>query len=544
MSALSSHCFGRDQRWKWAIRILRTGVLRMAPLVLALAAACTPLRIPFDAPTSPEHVFAVGYENLVDRYIEPRVAGELAFAGLANLSTLDEAVAVSRAGNIVRVMVGGTLVTRREAPKGHDIDGWALLTANVLKDVRQASPSLRNLSNENFYDAVFKGVFSGLDKYSRYLGPEAASRNRAAREGFGGLGVTISVEDGVTVITRVHHDTPAQRAGLKVGDHITVVDGDPIRGLSRREVVKRLRGAVNEVIALTILRGTPPVPADFSLVRAHIIVPTVKVRRYGNLLEIKITGFNQGTVRSVRRALENAETEMGDDLKGLILDLRNNPGGLLDQAVEVADLFLDSGRIISTRGRHSDSDQIYDATSGTYGKGLPIAVLINGKSASATEILTAALRDPGRAAVLGSSSYGKGTVQTIIELPNGGEIIITWAHLRAPSGQTLHNQGIVPTLCTNGDGARLGRLRRALNAAYAAAAQLPQDSIRPRSAGPHFSAAARDACPPSSMQPETDIEVARLLLDNSTAYTAAVRGIAPNIAERRNKGAGAALPGP
>ena len=136
----------------------------------------------------------------------------------------------------------------------------------------------------------------------------------------------------------------------------------------------------------------------------------------------------------VRRALENAETEMGDDLKGLILDLRNNPGGLLDQAVEIADLFLDSGRIISTRGRHSDSDQTYDATSGTYGKGLPIAVLINGKSASAAEVLTAALRDPGRAAVLGSSSYGKGTVQTIIELPNGGEIIITWAHLHAPSG--------------------------------------------------------------------------------------------------------------
>ncbi len=519
-------------------------MLRLAPLVLVLAAACTPLRNSFEAATSPERVFAVGYENLVDRYIEPREAGELAFAGLANLSTLDETVAVSRAANVVRVMVGGILVTRREAPKNHDIDGWALLTANVLQDVRQASPSLRNLSNEKFYDAVFEGIFSGLDKYSRYLGPEMASRRRAVREGFGGLGVTISVKDGVTVITRVHRDTPAQRAELKVGDRITVVDGDPIRGLSRREVVKRLRGNVDEVIALTIIRGTPPVPVDFSLVRAHIIAPTVNVRRYGNLLGIKITGFNQGTVRRVRRALENAETEMGDDLKGLILDLRNNRGGLLDQAVEVADLFLDSGRIISTRGRHSDSDQIFDATSGAYGKGLPIAVLINGKSASATEVLTAALRDPGRAAVLGSSSYGKGTVQTIIELPDGSEINITWAHLHAPSGQTLHNQGVVPALCTNGDGARLGQLRRALNAARAAAAQLPQDSIRPRSAGPHFSAAAQNACPPSSVQPETDIEVARRLLDNRTAYAAAVRGIAPNIAERWNKGTGAGTRGP
>jgi carboxyl-terminal processing protease len=518
--------------------------MRSTSLVLLLAAACTPLPNPFESESSPERVFAVSFENLVERYIEPRKPSELALAGLAKLSTLDEAVAVSRTGNFVEVNIAGIPTSRHAAPEADDIDGWALLTANVLQDVRKASPAVRTQSDQDIYEVVFKGIFSSLDKYSRYRGPEAANHSRASRDGFGGLGVVIKVKDGVTVITRVLRDTPARRAGLKPDDRITVVDGKPIRGLSQSEVIKRLRGDVDEVIALTIMRGTPGVPVDFSLIRMHIIVPTVEVRRDASLLRLKISGFNQGTARSVRRALDNAEREIGDNLKGLIIDLRNNPGGLLDQAVEVADIFIESGRIISTEGRHSDSDQMFDATSGAFRSELPIAVLINGRSASAAEVLAVSLRDLGRATVLGSSSYGKGTVQTILALPNGGEIIVTWARLHAPSGQTLHKQGVVPAFCTNGHSAHLKRLLRALNAAQKTAGQLPPDTIRPRSRGPHYSTGAQSACPPNSARPEADLEVARMVLTNKAAYAAAVEDIAPSVAERWYKANGADRPGP
>ena len=538
------HCFSQDRRRLWPIGRIRAWVLRSVSVVLLLAAACTPLPSPFEADSSPERVFAVSFENLVDRYIEPRKAGELALAGLVRLTTLDEAVAVSRTGNFVAVSIGGIPLKRYAAPEIDDIDGWALLTANVLKDVREASPSVRTQSDQAIYEVVFKGIFSTFDKYSRYRGPEAASRSRASRDGFGGLGIMIEVEDGVTVVTRVLNDTPAQRAGLKPDDRITVVDGEPIRGLSQREVIERLRGDVDEVIALTIMRGSPGIPVDISLVRVHIIAPTVEVRQDGKVLRLKISGFNQGTVRSVRRALDEAEREIGDDLKGLIIDLRDNPGGLLDQALEVADLFIDSGRISSTRGRHSDSDQIFDATPGAFRGEIPIAVLINGRSASAAEVLAAALRDLGRAAVLGSSSYGKGTVQTILTLPNGGEIIVTWARLYAPSGQTLQKQGVVPAFCTNGHSAHLNRLLRALNAMQKTAGQLPPDTVRPRSGGGHFSPQAQTACPPNSARPEADIEVARLVLGNKAAYEAAVADIAPSVAERWNKATGSDKPGP
>lgn len=199
-------------------------------------------------------------------------------------------------------------------------------------------------------------------------------------------------------------------------------------------MVRALRGRRGSSVALRVERDGAAKPLSFSVTRARIIIPTVTARRKAGLVILKISSFNQGTTSAVSRALIRAEREMGTKLKGIVLDLRGNPGGLLDQAVAVADLFLTDGLIISTRGRHRKSRQVFDASWGEIAAELPLAVLINGKSASAAEIVAAALQDRHRAVVIGSASFGKGTVQTIIGLPNGGELTMTWARMHTPSG--------------------------------------------------------------------------------------------------------------
>ena len=211
---------------------------------------------------------------------------------------------------------------------------------------------------------------------------------------------------------------PGFRAGLKAGDHITHIGKTALTGLSQRDVITKLRGPIHSGADLTISREASLTPVKITVIRAHIILPTIESKLENGILKIEISGFNQGTSRSLGKALSGAERG-GDDVKGVILDLRGNPGGLLDQAVAVADFFLNDGRIISTRGRHHRANQIYDASWGERVHNLPIVVLINGRSASASEIVAAALRDRGRAVVVGASSYGKGSVQTISGFPTG-----------------------------------------------------------------------------------------------------------------------------
>ncbi len=490
----------------------------VALLLTVLAAGCTPLIERFESETEPRQVFAVGLENLTDRYIKPIKTSDVTMAGLSALTSIDESANVFRVGDKVQLRINEELTTERPVPHEQDAYGWAWLAAAIIKDARKASPALRAARNEEIYAKVFAGALSGLDRYSRYTGPEASRRNRAARDGFGGLGISINVRDGITVVTKVNEDSPARRAGVLESDHIIRIDGVPVYGLSQGKVVNRLRGPVNLPVKLAIRRANAAEPILLSVIRSHIIPPTVTATRWKTLLHIKITSFNQGTQPSLKRVLKRAEVDFGTTIKGLILDLRDNPGGLLDQAVEIADLFLGDGRIITTNGRHPESNQIFDAAAGEIVGGLPVAVLVNGRSASAAEILAVALRDRGRAVVLGSSSYGKGTVQTIIRLPNGGELILTWARIHAPSGQTLDHQAIVPAFCTNGDNATIGRTLAMLRSAANSGSTLPTAGNQAPRKGPHYSAKAHAACPPSAKKPDSDLEAARLLIGNRAAY--------------------------
>jgi carboxyl-terminal processing protease len=284
---------------------------------------------------------------------------------------------------------------------------------------------LRDTANDKVYRAVMEGSLGKLDPFTRYEDPDRARDARAERDGFGGLGITVGFENGETRVDSIIPDTPAERAGLRVGDRILAVDGKPVVGLPEREVIAKLRGPAGSDVRLDVRRPPTDQRFDVKVTRRHIVPPTVTYRRDGDIAYIKISSFNQRTTDSLADAVRRAKAEIGPSLRGAVLDLRGNLGGLLDQAVGVSDMFLTRGTIVSTRGRHRLSQQSMNASMGDPGEDLPVVVLINGQSASSSEIVAAALQDNGRAIVVGSTSYGKGSVQTLVQMPNDGELIIT-----------------------------------------------------------------------------------------------------------------------
>jgi carboxyl-terminal processing protease len=263
---------------------------------------------------------------------------------------------------------------------------------------------------------------------------------------FGGLGIEVTMENGLVKVVSPIDDTPAARAGLKPGDFITHIDGDPVAGLSLNEAVEKMRGPVNSEIKLTIRREGRD-PFEVKLTRAIVKIQSVKSHLEGpDVGYIRITSFNEQTDSGLQAAMKSLKAQAGDKLTGIVLDLRNNPGGLLDQAIAVSDDFLEQGEIVSTRGRHPEDGARYNARPGDITNGLPMVVLINGGSASASEIVAGALQDHHRAVLLGTKSFGKGSVQTIIQLPGHGAMRLTTARYYTPSGRSIQAKGIEPDI--------------------------------------------------------------------------------------------------
>lgn len=508
---------------------LAVGALVITWLLSGLLSGCA--RVTVEETLTAKDVFSEGIEALDDRYIEPVQPGDIMLAGLTQLSTVDEHLAVSRTAKFVSLSYEGIPVAEHRVPATHDVDGWSELGANILVDARRASPALVAYSQEALLNLVFQGLVSGLDRYSRYLTPEDARNSRASREGFGGIGIQLDHVDGEYFVRSTFPDHPAVAAGLLPHDKIIRIDGKPLRGLRLFDVVSRLRGRVGEPVNVTIERMGIAKAFDRRIIRDYIVTSTVDVRRRDKILEVRLSGFNSGTVGALRRAIVKTAREIGPGLQGILLDMRGNPGGLLDQAIAVSDLFLTHGRIISTKGRHPDSNQLFDASPGEVLPGVPMVVVVNGRSASAAEIVAVALRDSGRAAIVGSTTYGKGSVQTIIRLPNQAELNITWAHIFAPSGQTLDTQGIVPAICTNVPHDRIGMILAALESRSKYSLVEPA-TLRSQAVKPHFSTEGRNACMPSKRRDAEDLQVARLLLTNRVSYAAATGRLAPVVAKR------------
>jgi carboxyl-terminal processing protease len=397
-----------------------------------------------------EEVFAVGFTAVAARYIDSVTVEKLALDGLRGFGAIDPAMTVARDGAIVSILAGGKPVVSMAAPTTDDPRSWSRLTTDMAVAARAHSAELAAADAEKIYEAVFDGALARLDIYSRYAGAEEASRNRARRDGYGGIGLRFNILDGAVRVTSVLPDTPADRAGLRKNDHITHVGGLPTSGMDNAEISRLLRGPVHSRVLLVVAREGELDPLRFTLERAHIVPPTVTARVRDNVLHLKISNFNQETAAAVEAAVMKTRNDLGGKLRGIALDLRGNPGGILKQATRVADLFLAQGRIVSTTGRHPDSMQFFEAGGEDIADRLPIVVLMDGKSASAAEIVASALQDRDRAVVVGTSSYGKGTVQTVIRLPNDGEITLTWSRLVAPSGYVLHGLGVTPNICTSG----------------------------------------------------------------------------------------------
>ena len=296
-------------------------------------------------------------------------------------------------------------------------------------------------------EAAVNGMLTSLDPHSSYMDAKSFRDMQVQTKGeFGGLGIEVTMEDGLIKVVTPIDDTPAARAGLLANDVITQIDGDQVQGLSLNQAVDKMRGPVNSPVKLKISRKESKDPIEVTLNRDVIKIKPVRSRAEGgDVGYIRLTQFNEQTYDGLKAAVDKLSTELpGDKLKGFVIDLRNNPGGLLDQAVMVSDAFLDRGEIVSTRGRNPDETQRFSAKSGDLTKGKPIVVLVNGGSASASEIVAGALQDHKRATVLGTRSFGKGSVQSIIPLGGNGALRLTTARYYTPSGRSIQAKGIEP----------------------------------------------------------------------------------------------------
>jgi len=304
-----------------------------------------------------------------------------------------------------------------------------------------------DVSDNSLVESAINGMLTSLDPHSNYLNTKNFNDMKVQTRGeFGGLGIEVSMENGLVKVVSPIDDTPAARAGLKPGDLITHLDGEPVQGMTLPEAVEKMRGPVSSEIKLTIRREGRD-PFDVKLIRATIRIQSVRSHIEGdNIGYIRVTTFNEQTDTGLNNAMKNLKQQAGNKLVGVVLDLRNNPGGLLDQAVAVSDAFLEKGEIVSTRGRRGEDAQRYNARAGDIAGGLPVVVLINGGSASASEIVAGALQDHHRAILLGTRSFGKGSVQTIIPLPGHGAMRLTTARYYTPSGRSIQAKGIDPDI--------------------------------------------------------------------------------------------------
>jgi carboxyl-terminal processing protease len=420
-------------------------------LVLLLALAGCGSSLAPVAPGTPEQqalLFEEAFGGIAKYYIEPVSPSRLALAGLGHLSSIDDSLSVAREGDAVVLKKDDVAVAQFATPRDDgDAVGWGDLTDKIAEEARARSSALAALSLERLGQTVIDGSVGSLDRFSHYAPPDLAKERRASRDGFGGIGVTLNTEGADIRVVEILPETPAASAGLHVDDRILAIDGVETASVPREDVVNRLRGPADSPVTLAVARTGTTERLSFAMHRARIVPPSVTLAVAKGIARLRITSFNQQTGQSAEELLRQAHSEFGAGLRGIILDLRGNPGGLLDQAIEVASLFLDGAPVSSTVGRVPESIQYFNAPHREVEK-LPMAVLVNGGSASASEIVAAALQDGGRAVVVGSSSFGKGTVQNVQRMPNEGELTITWARLYTPGGYVLHEHGVVPTICT------------------------------------------------------------------------------------------------
>jgi carboxyl-terminal processing protease len=463
-------------------------------------------------------VIEAGYRGISEKYIDYIPVDQLAIDGINGFSNIDPALRVQKLKELITLSYSNKPIISIKTLNKLDIRGWAELTSKLAIAARAYSSDMKTADAEKLYEAVFDGVLSKLDLFSRYAGALDARQNRALRDGFGGIGIGFKRKAGLIRITSIKSNTPASEVGLQLDDIITHIDKKSLDHLTNRQVTNLVRGLALKTISLTVLKADLKTSQTHNLTRKEIVYSTVTEKRLNGILHFKISSFNQGTATSLSEKLETAINEMGDALIGLVLDLRGNPGGLLKQSVKVADLFLSQGTIISTKGRHVDSLHTYAATGSDLAGGRPLMVLIDDKSASAAEIVAAALQDNKRAILIGTASYGKGTIQSVLGLPNNGEITLTWSRFIAPSGYIINGLGVRPSLCI---GSKPKTVEKLINVTMNSILEIKStlqewrskvliDDVQLKN--------LRSTCRAEQKQTNTVLEVAKHIIANPTSY--------------------------
>ena len=349
-------------------------------------------------------------------------------------------------GALVSVKIAGP-VFAQETESRKTIYEQLDLFGDIFERIR--SEYVEEVSSKDLIEAAIDGMLTSLDPHSSYLSADDAAKMRVQTRGeFGGLGIEVTQQEGFVKVVSPIDGTPADAAGVEAGDFITHVDGQSLLGLTLDEAVGMMRGPIGSEIVITVVREGEDEPFDVSIIRDTIKLTAVRARTEGDTIVLRITTFNDQTYPNLVNGLEKQVAEAGgmEKINGIVLDLRNNPGGLLNQAIRVSDAFLEKGEIVSTRGRYSKDSERYNAKSGDLAKGKPIVILINGGSASASEIVAGALQDHRRAIIVGTRSFGKGSVQTVMPLRGEGAMRLTTSRYYTPSGRSIQALGVSPNI--------------------------------------------------------------------------------------------------
>lgn len=499
---------------------LRLVLLLLVVMAPAEASASPPESIPHFPITLTSEVLGDALAFIQLRTLAPYSDSTLALWGLGGLSLLDPSLSTEVSAETVSLASPERVLAVVAAPKPTDALAWGKAIAALAAVAWSNSADVRALGPDGVIQAFFDELFNHFDPYSRYLPPGQAAEERAARSGQAGTGITLATLNGAILVRDVVTGSPAAMAGVQPGERLLFVDGTTTTGRSLPALEAEMAGPDGSAVVLTLADRRDRV-RTVALVRREVPPETVFTARDGDLLVLRITSFDASTGPHLADEIA-AGLSVAAPPKGIVLDLRGNRGGLLDQAVYAADVLLTRGVIASTAGRDPAASHLWQAGGMDLTAGLPVVVVVDGLTASAAEILSAALADNGRAVVLGSTTLGKGLIQTIEQLPNGGELFVTWSRVLAPRGWPIEGLGVLPQVCTSHGPEWLDRqlaqlsqgvqpMARAIYAHETARAPLPLAQIL----------AIRSACP-AAVGSEADMLAARYLVDNPAAYAAAL----------------------
>lgn len=476
-----------------------------------------------------ERVLTESLRLILERHIERAAPADLALWSLRGLTVIDPRFDPAVRGTELRLVLEdralGGVPLASLAPREPAVAGATLgrTVGGLYEAAWRASPPLRRAGVERLIASGFDEVFNHLDPYSRYVTVEEARAARERRVGQSGLGLRVGVQGSGLAVVAVTPGGPAAAAGIRVGDRLLAVDDRPLGARDPGLAATLLEGPEGSTVTLTLSRGGRR--REATLVREVVVPETVSAERHEEILWIRVSGFSVLTERRITAVLVDGFG--GRPPRGVVLDLRGNRGGLLTQAVAVADIFLAEGEVARTEGRHPDAVRRYEAGGRDLAEGRPLVVLVDGRTASAAEIVAMALAERRRGVVVGSATMGKGLIQLVAPLPNEGELLVSWSQVVAPSGWPIHGLGVLPALCTS-----LGPDALAAGLAGLAGGEPPMARAlaRQRAARPPVLAselsALRGTCPPAEGR-AADITAARALIEAPAAYAAALRAVPP-----------------